>query len=467
MRFSPTKSIHNLLLLTSLLLAACGGGGGGAGGNNTVNPPVAPTGVSATDVTGCYTRIRINWTPATGATSYKIYRSASTGVALTSPIATLVTASPYTDSDPALAVGSRYYYKITAVNAGGESSGSSEASIPLITVTPIGCTNTGGSKQGSALTLTTAVTTLAGIAGFPGTVDGTGTSAQFWAPRGVTTDGTSLYVADTTNHTIRKIVIATGVVTTLAGTAGLTGTTNASGTVARFNGPKGITTDGTNLYVADTGSGSIRQIVISTGAVTTIVPAATFAAPAGITYDGIDLYVADTGNHNISKVTLPGLLVTPFAGTGAAGNVNGTGTTSVRFNAPQGLTSRGGNLYVADTGNSDIRVITISGAIVTTLAGTGVAGFLNHATGTSAQFNFPQGITTDGTNLYVADTANHRIRMIDGTGAVTTIAGDGTGGNVDNATGTSARFYSPSGITTDGTSLFDADTTNNTIRVIH
>ena len=115
----------------------------------------------------------------------------------------------------------------------------------------------GGSIQGGLLSLSTAVTTLAGDSS--GFANGTGTSASFYKPYRITTDGTNLYVGDTFNHLIRKIVISTGVVTTLAGT-GSSGTANGTGTSASFNNPIGITTDGINLYVVDYGYSRIRQI---------------------------------------------------------------------------------------------------------------------------------------------------------------------------------------------------------------
>ena len=161
------------------------------------------------------------------------------------------------------------------------------------------------------------VTTLAGTAGSYGSTDGTGIAALLQYPFGITTDGTNLYVADTGNYTIRKIVISTGEVTTLAGTARSYGSTNGTGTAARFNNPFGITMDGTNLYVADTGNHTIRKIVIATGEVTTLAgiagsygstdgtgTAARFNNPFGITIDGTNLYVADTGNYTIRKIEL-------------------------------------------------------------------------------------------------------------------------------------------------------------------
>ena len=136
-------------------------------------------------------------------------------------------------------------------------------------------------------------------------------------PHGVTTDGTNLYVADSGNHTIRKVVIATGVVTTLAGTAGFSGSSDGTGTTARFNDPNGVTTDGTNLYVADSGNHTIRKVVIATGVVTTLAgtagssgssdntgTSARFTIQMAITTDGTNLYVADSGNHTIRKVVI-------------------------------------------------------------------------------------------------------------------------------------------------------------------
>jgi sugar lactone lactonase YvrE len=270
------------------------------------------------------------------------------------------------------------------------------------------------------------VTTLAGTAGSSGSTDDTGTSARFKNSQGITTDGTNLYVVDRGNHTIRKIVIDNGTVTTLAGTAGSSGSTDATGTSARFSSPGGITTDGTNLYVADRGNHSIRKIVISTGVVTTL------------------------------------------AGTGSSGSTDATGT-SASFNNSYGITTDGTNLYVSDFGNHTIRKIVIDNGTVTTLAGTaGSSGSTDNATGTSARFRNPEGITTDGTNLYVADYGNHTIRkIVIDNGTVTTLAGTaGSSGTTDNATGTSARFSSPWGMTTDGTNLYVVDYGNHRIRKI-
>lgn len=340
----------------------------------------------------------------------------------------------------------------------------------------------GGGLQGTALTLTTAVSTIAG-SGAPGATDNSvGTLATFWAPDGITSDGLSLYVADVKNQKIRKIVIASGQVSTLAGSGVPGSSDNTTGTLATFNFPRGVTTDGRNLYVADSGNNTIRQIVLASGAVSTLAGTgalgsvdfnigtfASFNAPYGITTDGANLYVADYGNNKIRKIVISTAAVTTLAGSGTAGATDNSIGTSATFQHPYGITTDGTNLYVADYGNNKIRKIVIVSGAVTTLAGSGLAGADDNVTGTLATFRGPDGITTDGFNLYVADTGNNTIRKIVlATGAVTTLAGSAlaAGGAVDNSMGTSATFNGPSGITTDGKSLYVTDSNNNKVRRI-
>ena len=313
---------------------------------------------------------------------------------------------------------------------------------------------------------TGAVTTLAGSP--PGT-DGTGSAALFNYPLDVTTDGTNLYVADTENYTIRRIVIATGAVTTLAGSVGVSTAADGVGTAAQFRYPVGITTDGANLFITDTIGNTIRKLVIATGRVTTMAgqdewtgssdgtgTAALFDGPAGITTDGINLYVADTGNSTIRKIVIATGQVTTLAGSpGVNGSFDAIGPDA-QFNYPCDITTDGTNLYVADTNNSTIRKVVIATKVVTTLAGSpGVNGAVD-GYGSVAQFNYPTAITTDGTNLYVADTDSNTIRkVVIATGEVSTVTGGGAN-----------SFSYPSGITTDGTALYVADTDNSLIRSI-
>ena len=332
---------------------------------------------------------------------------------------------------------------------------------------------------------TGAVTTFAGGSGASRGSDGTGTAASFDQPQGISYDGAgNLFVADTYDNTIRKIVIATGAVTTLAGTPGQTGSADGTGSSARFAWPSGVVSDGVgNLYVTDEGNRVIRKIVIATGAVTTLAGTpgqigfgdgtgaeAIFAEPTGIATDGAgNLYVADTSNAAIRKIVIATGAVTTFAGTaGQHGTADGTGT-SAQFSAPWGIVSDGmGNLYVADASSSTIRKIVIATAAVTTVAGkpdhTGTAD----GTGADARFNGAYGITVDGVgDLFVADTINNSIRRVEmPSGTVSTVAGapDLTG-SVD-ATGVAARFTRPTGIAGDGAGNLYVTDSNDTIRKI-
>jgi hypothetical protein len=175
-----------------------------------------------------------------------------------------------------------------------------------------------------------------------------------------------------------------------------------------------------------------------------------------------NLYVAESGEHKIRKIVIDNGTVTTLAGTGSQGNEDTAPGTSARFYRLQAITTDGTNLYVAEFGNHRIRKIVIDNGTVTTLAGSS-SGSTDTADGTPS-FKKPRGITTDGTNLYVADD-NHRIRkIVISTGVVTTIAGNSSG--LNDATGTAALFDKPFGITTDGTNLYVADWDNHRIRKI-
>lgn len=331
----------------------------------------------------------------------------------------------------------------------------------------------GGSIQGCALNLTGTVTTIAGD-GTAGFLDATGTAAQFNTPQGMTTDGTYLYMASLSGRRIRRIEIATGVVTTLAG-SGASGSLDGTGTAATFTSPRGITTDGVFLYLVDQGSHRIRKIEIATGVVTTFAgsttgyldatgTAAQFASPLDVTTDGTFLYVADQSNDRIRKIEISSGIVTTFAGS-TAGYLDGTGT-GAQFDTPNTITVSGSSLFVYDATNPRIRRIEIASGIVTTFAGDGTTGFLD-GTGTAARLSTVRGFASDGTYLYVSEqNPNHAIRKIDiASGIVTTLAGNGTGAALD-GTGTAAGFNLPTGITTDGVDLFVAGGFSHRIRKI-
>jgi len=314
---------------------------------------------------------------------------------------------------------------------------------------------------------TAAVTTLAGQGGMAGSTDGTGTAALFNNPSGIAVDGPNLYVTDTDNHTIRKIVLATAAVTTLAGLAPKVGSWDGMGAAARLNYPTGIASDGAgNLYVADTGNGTIRKIVPATALVTTLAP---FSLLNGVASDGAaNLYVA--ANQAIYKVTLPSGSVAPLAGKpGSPGAVDGTGSAA-QFSYPSGMAGDGaGNLYVADVANHTIRKIVLATGAVTTPWGLpGNAGSTD-GTGSAARFNQPLGMASDGAdNMYVTDNGNHTIRKIVlASGAVTTPWGlPGSAGSSDGM-GNAARFNQPIGVAGDGAgNLYVTESGNHTIRKI-
>ena len=324
------------------------------------------------------------------------------------------------------------------------------------------------------------VTTLAG-SGSPGSTDGTGTAARFNGPSGVAVDASgNVYVADTYNNEIRMVSPA-GVVTTLAGSSS-PGLMDGTGTAARFNGPSGVAVNASgNVYVADPYNNEIRM-VSPAGVVTTLAgtgssgstdgtgTAARFNWPSGVAVDASgNVYVADTANDNIRKVT-PAGIVTTLAGSGNWGTSNGAGTAASFF-APGGVAvDASGNVYVADTLNNEIRKVTPAG-IVTTLAGSGIKGIFGSGSsdgvGTAASFNQPSGVAVNSSGyVYVADTANNKIRKVTPAGVVTTLAGTGTAGSVDGL-GSLASFNAPGDVAVDASStVYVADCNNNTIRKV-
>jgi hypothetical protein len=324
------------------------------------------------------------------------------------------------------------------------------------------------------------VTTFAGLAGNRGSADGTGSAARFAFPRGVAVDTAgNVYVADNSNHTIRKITPA-GVVTTLAGLAGTPGLADGSGNVARFRFPNAVAVDTAgNVYVADTSNHSIRKVTPA-GAVTTLAgsptgtsgyvdatgSAARFNAPQGIVVDsGGTVYVGDNNTNTVRQVTAAGV-VTTLAGTLTNGNADGTGTAA-RFNGPWGIAiGSAGALHVSDAFNGTIRKIA-PGAVVTTLAG--FPGSLGSADGfgSVARFRLPNGVAVDaGGIVYVADRINNTIRRIN-RGIVTTYAGMALQGGFVDGTGGAARFSGPRGVAVDSSgTLYIADTNNHAIRQI-
>lgn len=320
------------------------------------------------------------------------------------------------------------------------------------------------------------VSTLAGIF-TAGSVDGANANASFNRPNGVAVDASgNIYVADNLNNKIRKIS-STGIVSTLAG-SGSIGSADGQGVLASFNKPCGVAVDvAGNVYVADSFNNKIRKVTPS-GLVSTLAGigtvglangaalTASFRVPKGVAVDAAGVvYVADESNLVIRKITTTGIVST-LAGSGVYGFADGTGSAA-SFRQPSGIAvdASGSNIYVADFGDHRIRKITATG-VVSTFAGDGTAGSVN-GLAINSSFSSPYGVAVDVlNNVYVTDNYSCNIRKISSAGIVSTMAGVDFWGNLDGA-GSIAGFYNPAGIATDLSGfIYVADVLNHKIRKI-
>ncbi|MDB6057601.1 MAG: repeat containing protein [Verrucomicrobiales bacterium] len=323
---------------------------------------------------------------------------------------------------------------------------------------------------------------VAGVAGVPGSSDGFGSAAHFRSPYALAIDqNTNVFVADYGNKLIRKITPA-AVVTTIAGSAGVSGALDGPTNNALFNFPTGIAVNNSGtLFIAEYGNCDIRKI--SSGTVSTwaglpgvmysgtndgVASAARFLGPWGVTAaNSGNVYVSDTSNDTIRKVATDGSVTTIAGRAGVQGNSDGTNSTAL-FRLPYGIAvDAAENIYVADELNATIRKVTPDG-VVTTLAG--LARSIGSADGTNstARFSFPTGVGLDSlNNIYVADSGNETIRKVTPDGVVTTIAGKaGFFGSAD-GTNSTARFNSPWSVVVDTAfSIYVTDRGNATIRKI-
>lgn len=400
-----------------------------------------PTGLTKSSVTS--NGFRLSWGAVSGATSYRVYKNNSL-------LSSNVTSTAF--NVVGLNANTQYSMQVSAVNSGGESAKSVSLDVSTL--------------------LSVIVNTFAG-SGLASFADGTGILAHFNSPFGLAADASgNLYVGDWQNQKIRKITSG-GVVTTLAG-SGIQGYSDGPGNSSRFAGPLGMAVDRDgNVYVADTGNNRIRKIT-QQGVVSTLAGSGPgyadgvgtntkFYNPYGIAVDSNgNIYVADTANNRIRKITSDGTVST-LAGS-SSGYADGTGADA-KFNFPYGVAvDNSGNVYVADYSNYRIRKVT-AGGIVSTLAGNGSFGNAD-GTGTNAQFYNPSGITVDSNgNLFVTDYAFCSVRKITSNGVVSTLAGNGQG--YADGSGSEAIFNFPRGIAVNGSGdIYVADTANNRIRKI-
>ncbi len=286
------------------------------------------------------------------------------------------------------------------------------------------------------------VSTVAGQAGQVGSADGVGPAASFNQPQGVLADDQGdVYVTDTGNETLREVT-GCGAVTTVLGLAPHAGEVDGPGlTGAEFSGPAGVCTDDLgNLYVVDTPTGAIRTVNIVTGDVTTLAGGtlgsqdgtgggAQFNAPVACACDQSgNLYVADTGNSTIRQIAVSTQVVTTIAGkAGQQGSQDGTGSAA-RFDSPQGLAfDAAGFLYVADLQSCHIRQIDVSTQAVTTIAGNGTCTD-SDGQGSGAGFFNPLAIVDDGAgDLYLGEAVGSLRKLVLSSAQVTSIQWGGEG----------------------------------------
>ena len=316
------------------------------------------------------------------------------------------------------------------------------------------------------------------------------TSATLDEPNGVWLDAAgNIFIADKGNHRIRRVDVGTGFISTFAGSAagGAFSGDGGPATSAQLLLPTGVEGDGAGNIFIFGGNSRVRKVDTG-GTITTIVgnggvgdglqaTNAFLQSPGDIWLDAAgNYYIADNFNHRIRKVDRTTGVITTFAGTGMGtfGGDGGLATLADLCN-PKGVFLNSTEMYIGDSGNHVVRKIDLSTNIITTVGGMGGSpGFSGDGgVGTSAQVNDPRGLVVVGTDLYFADTINHRIRKIDTTtGNITTIAGSGATGfgngsfSGDGGVATSATLSDPYDVEVDdsGNFLYIADQGNERIR---
>ncbi len=311
------------------------------------------------------------------------------------------------------------------------------------------------------------------------------TSTPVLRPHGVAYDASgNYYIADTDQNVIRKVNTA-GTITTVAGTGGQ-GYAGDGGpaTAALLDSPGGVAVDSTgNIYIADTHNNAIREVSASTGDISTIAgtgvagysgdsstaTAAMLSNPTAVAADSNgNVYVADTNNHRIRKII--GTTIYTVAGNGEQGYGGDTGpATAASLDSPNGVAVDAAfNIYIGDTHNQLVRMVTWATGHISTLAGTGVKGYNGEGTATAVELARPRGVAVDSSNhVYVADSDNELIRSISG-GNVNTIAGNGRQGfSGDGSAATAASLDTPDAVGVSGTILLFSDTGNAVVRKLN
>lgn len=283
-------------------------------------------------------------------------------------------------------------------------------------------------------------------------------------PAGIATNNRTVYVANSRNNTIVAIDVVSHSITSVAGKNFKDGSNDGVGEAARFNSPDGIALVNRDLYVVDTNNSDLRKINLDTRAVTTVAGTANisgtedghatsahFNLPSQVATDGKNIYISDSGNDTIRQLSLADGMVKTIGGQAQqTGKADGPASKSM-FNGPSGVATDGKSVYVADTGNDEIRKIDLSTMTTSTIAGTGEEGSKD-GPGAQAQFDNPGALCLNGNVLYVMDADSHSIRKI-----------DTTSNNVTTLTQVNGHIGSGCGITSDGKTLYYSDTTENSV----
>lgn len=303
----------------------------------------------------------------------------------------------------------------------------------------------------------------------------------------------NLYIADTDNHTIPKIdAFGSKAIIAGAGGAGFSGD-GGPATDAKLNRPEGLILDTlNNIYFADRDNHCIRKVEASTGIISTIAGEGTKSGDTGLggpataarlnkptalaMDDAGHLYIADTDNHRICVVNLGTGIISLVAGTGEGGfDGDGGPATDAKLNKPRGLfVDADNNILIADTDNHRIRMVDAGTGAISTIIGNGSKGSAGDGgMAAAAQVNKPRGILVDGPgNIYVSDTDNHKVRFVSHQdNRIRTLAGIGDAGyDGDNQPAVDAKLNKPSSIvmpaTRGGRRIFISDKDNNRIRVL-
>jgi len=306
------------------------------------------------------------------------------------------------------------------------------------------------------------------------------TAASLAAPAQVAFDAAgNLYIADLNNNVIRKVNLA-GIVTTVAGTGdqGFSGDGGAA-TAALLDSPAGVAVDGAgDVYIADTHNQRIRKV--SGGTITTIAgtgvagfsgdggPAtsATLSNPTALALDANgNLYIADTDNHRIRMIS--GTTITTVAGSGEQFfSGDNAAATAAGLDSPNGVAvDAAGNLYIGDTHNQRVRVVNLSGTISTLAGNTNKTYAGDGGVATAASLARPRGLSVDSQgNIYVADSDNNRIRLIAKTGNISTVAGNGSQGFAgDGGPAVNATLDTPRAPAVQSPGVFALSDTNNQV----